>query len=163
MLVKQMRPFVVQVIVFPPRTSLYHLETRGVKGYFVGPGDGPNMDRVYIRKGTGAIVRQYRHVVTPLVCLEMHATPLHCANLSILTEAGAAAHLAGDQAAITANASGVFGVAERDMKAVRPYQNDPLIQQVKHIATFDRVRAAPPTPAGATILSPDWSQGEHPS
>ena len=49
-------------------------------GYFVDPGDGPSMDRVYITKGTGATVRQYRHVVTPLVCLEMHAALMHCAG-----------------------------------------------------------------------------------
>ena len=73
LLVQQMRPFGVQVIIYPRRASLHHFEKRGVMGYFMGPGDGPSMDRVYITKWTGATVRPYRHVVTPLVCLEMHA------------------------------------------------------------------------------------------
>lgn len=162
LLVKQMRPFGVKVIVYSHRTSLHHLESRGVAGYFMGPGDGPSMDRVYMRKGTGATVMQYRHVVTPLVWLEMHASLLHRANLSILTESCAANHLAGDQAALPAYARGKFEVVERDMREVPPHQNACFIQQVKDIATFDRARAAPATPASATVLSADWSQGEHP-
>ena len=80
LLVQQTRPFGVQVIVCPRRTLFHHLEERGVMGHFMGPGDGPSMDRVYITKGTGATVRQYRHVVTPLVCLEMHAALMYCAG-----------------------------------------------------------------------------------
>ena len=70
----------VQVIVYPRRASAHHIEEMGLMGYFMGPGDGPSIDRVYITKGTGATVRQYRHVVTPLVCLEMHAALMHCAG-----------------------------------------------------------------------------------
>ena len=43
---------------------------------------GPSMDRVYITRQTGATVRQYRHVVTPLVCLEMHAALMHCSGMA---------------------------------------------------------------------------------
>ena len=65
LLVQQMRPFGVQVMVYPRRASLHHLEERGVMGYFMGLEDGPSMDRACITKGTGATVRQYRHVVMP--------------------------------------------------------------------------------------------------
>ena len=80
LLVPQMLPFGVQVIVYPYRASLHHLEERGLMGYFMGPEDSRSMDRVYITNWTGATVRQYRHVVTPLVCLEMHAALMHCAG-----------------------------------------------------------------------------------
>ena len=49
-------------------------------GHFMALGDGPSMDRVAVAKGTGATVRQYWHIVTPLVCLEMHAGLMHCAG-----------------------------------------------------------------------------------
>ena len=47
LLEQQMRPFGVQVLVYPRRMSLHHLEERGVMGYSMGPGDGPSMDRVH--------------------------------------------------------------------------------------------------------------------
>ena len=117
LLVQQMCPFGVQVMVYPRRASLHHLEERGVIGYFMGHGDGPSMDRVYITKGTGATVRQYRHVVTPLVCLEMHAALMHCAadDSEILTEQLQAHHLAGDQARLAPFERGLFEITNRDM------------------------------------------------
>ena len=95
-----MRLFGVQVIVNPRRASLQHLAERGIIGYFMGPGDGPSMDRVYISRPTGATVRQYRHGVPPLVCLEMHASLMHCSGLAEtqLPEQLEAEHLEGDQA-----------------------------------------------------------------
>ena len=155
LLVQQMRPFGVQVIVYPRRAALHHPEERGVMGYFMGPGDGPSMDRVYISKGTGATVRQYRHVVTPLVCLEMHAALIHCAadNAEVLTEQQETEHLEGDQARLAPYERGMFEVTDRDMNEVPPYQNDKFMQQVQGIATFDQVRAAPPAPACAATVS----------
>ena len=84
-------------------------------GYFLGPGDGPSMDRVYITKGTGATVRQYRHVVTPLVCLEMHAALMHWeGHADELTEQIESEHLEGNQARLAPNERGGFEVT--DMK-----------------------------------------------
>ena len=37
LLMQQMRPFGVQVIVYPHRASLQHLEERGIMGYLMGP------------------------------------------------------------------------------------------------------------------------------
>ena len=70
LLVEQMRPFGVSVVAYPRRDDLKHLEARGVIGFFMGAGDGPSMDRVYVNRTTKSTVRQYRHVVTPRVCLE---------------------------------------------------------------------------------------------
>ena len=123
-------------------------------GNFMGPREGPSMDRVYISKGAGATVRQYRHVVTPLVCLEMHTALMHCAadNAEVLTEQQEAEHLEGDQARLAPYERGVFEVTDKDMNEVPPYQNDEFIQQVQGIATFDHVRAAPPAPLEPALL-----------
>ena len=170
LLVQQMRPFGVQVIVYPRRASLHHLEERGLMDYDMGPGDGPSMDRVCISRGTGACVRQYRHVVTPLVCLEMHAALMHCSCLAEtqLLEQVEAEHLEGDQARLQPYELGLFEVADRDMHEVPPYENDAFMQQVKRLAAFDPVWAALPPQAGAatvdatTVQARDWGQGEHP-
>ena len=155
LLVQQMRPFDAQVIVYPRRTSFHHLEERGVMGHFMGSGDDPSMDRVYITKGTGSTVRQYWHVVTPLVCLEMHAALMHCdvANAEVLTKQREAEQLAGDQASLAPFERGVFEVTDRDLNEVSPYQNDAFIQHVKDTATVDHVRTAPPAPAGAATVA----------
>ena len=165
--VQQMRPFGVHVIFCPLRASVHHLEERGVMGYFIGPGDGPSMDPVYITKGMGAAVSQHRHVVTPLVCLEMHASLMRCAadNAEALTEQLEAGHLADDHARLAPFERGLFEITDRDVNEV-PYHNDEFMQQVKGIATFN-VRAAPPPPAGAASASArgrnvSCSEGEHP-
>ena len=49
-LVQPMQPFCVQMIVYPRRASLQHLEERGIMEYFMGPGDGPSMARLYITR-----------------------------------------------------------------------------------------------------------------
>ena len=138
-------------------------------GHFMGPGDGPSLDRAYITKGTGATVRQYRHVVTPLACLETHAALMNCAgaNAAVLTEQREAEHLAGDQASLAPFERGMFEGTDRDLNEVPPYQNDTFIEHVKDIATVDHVRAAPPAPAAAATVAArgrnvSWSEGEQP-
>ena len=81
LLVEQMRPFGVRVVAYPRSDDLKHLEACGVIGFFMGPGDGPSMNRVYVKSTTKSTVRQYRHVVTHRVCLEEYAMKLHCSEL----------------------------------------------------------------------------------
>ena len=76
LLVDQMRPFGVSVVAYPRRDDLKHLDARGLIGFFMGPGDGPSMNRVYVKSTTKSAVRQYRHVVTPRVFLEEYAMKL---------------------------------------------------------------------------------------
>ena len=170
LLVQQMRPFGFQVIVYPRRAPLHHLEERGLMGYFMEPRDGPSMDRVYITKATGATVKQYQHAVTPLVCLEMHAALMHCAGHAetMLSDHTEAEHLEGDQANLEPYERGEFEVTDRDMNEVPPYQNDEFMQHVQRLAAFNHVRAAPPAQAeaatvgAATARGRNWSQGEYP-
>ena len=133
-----MRPFGVQVIVYPRRVSLQHLEERGLMGYFMGPGYGPSMDRVYITRDRGSTVRQYRHVVTPLVCLEMHAALMHCPGMAdvMLSEEAEAEQLHGDQVRLPRFKRGEFTVVDRDINEVPPYQNDAFTSRVRDPAMF---------------------------
>ena len=136
-------------------------------GYFMGPGDGPSMDRVCITRQTGATVRQYRHVVTPLVCLEMHAALMHCSGMAdaMLSERAETEQLEGDQAILERFERGVFEVADRDLNEVPPYQNDAFMNHVHDLATIERVQAARPAHEGtATVMAEgrDWTAVEHP-
>ena len=162
-----MRPFGVQVLVYPRRASLQHLEERGLMGYIMGPGDGPSMDRVYITRDTGSTVRQYRHVVTPLVCLEMHAALMHVSGMAdvMLSERDEAEQLEGDQIRNPHFERGEFTVADRDLNEVPPYQNDASVSRARDLASFDTVRAAQPADKGAASIRAqgrDWAAGEHP-
>ena len=74
-----MRPFGVQVVVYPRRASLHHLEERGIREILWVLGTVPAWIGS-ITRGTGATIRQYRHIVTPLICLEMHAALMHCVS-----------------------------------------------------------------------------------
>ena len=81
LVVEQMRPFGVRVVACPRRDDLKHLEARGVIGFFMVPGDGPSMDRAYVKSTTKSTVCQYRYVVTPRICMEEYAKKLHCSEV----------------------------------------------------------------------------------
>ena len=133
---------------------------------FMGPGDGPSWDRVYTTRDPGATVRQYRHVVTPLLCLEMHAALMHCARMAdvMLSEQAEAEQLEGDQIRLPRFERGEFTVADLDLNEVPLYQNDAFMSRVRDLASFDTVRAAQPADKGATSIRAqgrDWAAGEH--
>ena len=162
-----MRPFGVQVIVYPRRASLQHLEERGLVGYFMRPGDGPSMDRVYIIRDTSSTARQYRHVVTPLVCLEMHAALMHCTGMAdvTLSEEAEAEQVHGDHVRLPRFEQGEFTIADRDVNEVPPYQNDEFMSRVRERAMFDTLRATQPADKAATSIRAqgrDWASGECP-
>ena len=130
---------------------MQHLGERGLMGYFMGPGDGPSTDRVYITRDTGSTVRQSRHVVTPLVCLEIHAALMRVSGMAdvMLSERD---ELEGDQASIPHFEQGEFTVADCDMNEVPLYQNDAFMSRIRDLAMVDTVRAAKPTDKAATSI-----------
>ena len=167
LLVQHISPFGVQVIVYPCRASPQHLKERGLMGYFMGPGDGPSIDRVYITRDTGSTGRQYRHVVTPLVCLEMHAALMRVSGMAnvMLSKQQELEQFEGDQASFPHFERGEFTVADRNLNEVPPYQNDAFMCRVRERAMFDTVRAAQPADKAATSIRAqgrDWAAGEHP-
>ena len=149
-----MRPFGVRALelsrLYPRRHDLKHLEARGVIGFFMGPGDGPSMDRVYVKSTTKSTVRQYRHVVTPRVCLEEYAMKLHCSELHTASDMSDEQVLA-DQEELPDFERGFFEIDARDPDEVLPYTYEPFMEDVKAIATFDTVRAVPPDPTRRTM------------
>ena len=162
LLVEQMRPFWVRVVAYPRRDDLKHLEARGV----MGPGDSPSMDRVYVKSTTKSTVRQYRHVVTPRVCLEEYAMKLHCSKLHTASNKYDEQVLA-DQQELPDFEGGLFEVDSRDPDEVLPYTDEPFMDRVRATATFDTVRAVPPDPTRRTVgkrgVNVQWQAGKHPT
>ena len=136
LLVEQMWPFGVRVVAHPRRDDLKHLEARGVIGFFMGPGDGPSMDRVYVKSTTKSTVRQYRHVVTPRVCLEEYAMNFHCTKLHTTSDMSDEQVLA-DQQEMPEFERGLFEVDARDPYEVLPYTDEPFMEHVKAIAALE--------------------------
>jgi len=120
----------------------------------MGSRDGPSLDRVYIRRDTGATFRQFCHVMTPLTCLEMYAALLNCDNTTELTQPRTLL-FAYDQSDMAAYKRGGFNIIDRGLIDLPPSENDPFIQQVKGIMTLNQVRAAQLDSVGATMASPD--------
>ena len=50
-LVSQLKPWGVPVLVHYRRDNMRHLETRGQKGFYMGPGSGPSMECSWGRVG----------------------------------------------------------------------------------------------------------------
>ena len=124
------------------------------------------MDRVCDTSTTKSTVRQYRHVVTPRFCLEEYAIKLHCSELDTAAEMSDETVLA-DQQKLPDFERGLFKVDDRDPDEVLPYTDEPFIEQVKAIATFDHVRAVPPNPTSRSVgkrgVNVQWHSGEHPT
>ena len=64
-LVGQLKPWGVPVFVYHRRDNMRHLQTRSQKGFCMGPGSGPSMDRVFLKNGGSGTAKQFRHVLVP--------------------------------------------------------------------------------------------------
>ena len=150
LLVDQMRPFGVRFVAYPWRDNLKHLDAHGVIGFFMGPRDGPSMDQVYVKSTPKSPVRQYRHGVTPGVCLEEYAMKLGCSELHAASDVSDEQVLT-DQQELPDCERGLFEVDAGDLDEVLPYTDEPFMEHVKAIATFDKVRAVPPDPTRRAV------------
>ena len=136
----QIIPFGARVVAYPRRDDLKHLEARGSIGFFMGPGDGPSMDRLYVKSSTKSPMRQYRHVVTPRVCLEEYK--LHCSELHTASDMPEEQVLTAQQE-VPGCERGLFEVDARDPDEVLPCTDEPLMDRVKAIQTFDNFPGRP--------------------
>ena len=75
--VGQLKPWGVPVFVYHRRGNMRHLETRSQKGFYMGPGSGPSMDRVFLKNGGTGAVKQFRHVLVPPAFAQQHAMHMH--------------------------------------------------------------------------------------
>ena len=66
-LVGQLKSWGVPVFVYHRRDNMRHLDTRSQKGFYKGPGSGPSMDRVFLKKG-GTGLQQAWPCGHPLLC-----------------------------------------------------------------------------------------------
>ena len=79
-----------------------HLDTRGQKGFYVGPGSRPTMDRVFLGVGGSRAVKQFRHVLVPPAYAQQHVMRMHLGHQHVPPELydRAATEAAGDAFAI---------------------------------------------------------------
>ena len=160
-LVGQLRRRGVPVFVYHRRDNMRHLDTRSQKGFYMGPGSGPSMDRVFLKHGGTGTVKQFRHVLVPPAFAQQHAMRM---NLAVehypppLYEKGT--HK--DERMGT-----VFQVAVRDESEHAAYADEPFMEELADLHMFDSIRAAPPDPKGeAVAVRGDnilWDCGEHPA
>ena len=76
-LVSQLKPWGLPVLVYHRRGNMRHLERRGQKGFYMGPGSGPSVDRVFLGAGGLRAVKQFRHVLVPPAFAHQHAMHTH--------------------------------------------------------------------------------------
>ena len=91
---------------------------------------------------------------------------LHCSELHASSDMSDEQVLA-DQQDLPDFEQRLFEVDYRDPAEVPPYTNEPFVEHVKAIATFDNVRAVPPDPTRRSVgnrgVNVQWQAGEHPT
>ena len=158
-LVSQLKPWGVPVLVCHRRDNKRQLETRGQKGFYMGPGSGPSMDRVFLGTGWSRAVKQFRHVLVPPTYAQQHAMRMHLHHQHVPPELY--------DRAKTEAAGDAFAVDERAADEALPYFDEPFMEELRGIDLFDSVRAAPQDPTGEAVAvrgdNLPWECGEHPA
>ena len=134
-----------------------HLETRGQKGLYMGPGSGPSMDRVFLETCGSRAVKQFRHVLVPPAYAQQHAMHLRHQHVPPELYDRAETEAAGD----------AFAVDERAAVKKVPYSDEPFMEELRGMDLFNSVRAAPPDPTREAVAmrgdNLPWECGEHPA
>ena len=109
------------MLVFHRRDNMRHLETRGQKGFYMGPGSGPSMDRVFLGAGGARTVKQFRHVLVPPAYAQQHAMRMHLQHQHVPPELydRAETEAAGDE----------FVVDEQAADEAVPYSDEPFMEE----------------------------------
>ena len=136
-----------------------HLETRFQKGFYIGPGSGPNMDRVFLKRGGTGVVKQFRHV--PPAFAQKHA-------MRMLLAVGHYPPPLYEKGTHEEERMGnVFRVAMRDEREHDTYDDEPFMEELAGLDMFDSIRAALPDPKGEAVAvrgdNVPWDCGEHPA
>ena len=159
--VGQLKPWGVPVFVYHRRDNMCHLETRSQKGFYMGPGSGPIMDRVFLQNvGTGA-VKQFRHVLVPPAFAQQHAM-----RMPLAAEHYPPARY--ERSTDVEERTGtVFDVAMREVGEHGAYADEPFMEELAGLDKSDSIRAAPPDPTGEAVAvrgdNVPWDGNEHPA
>ena len=157
-LFSQLKPWGVPVLAYHRRDNMRHLETRGQKGFYMEPGSGPSMDRVFLGAGGSRAVKQFRHVLVPPAYAQQYAMRMHLRHQHMPPELYDKAE--------TEAAGDAFAVDERAADEEVPYSDEPFMEKLRGIDQFDSVRAAPPDPTDEAVAvrgdNLPWECGEHP-
>ena len=155
----QLKSWGVPVSVYHRHDNMRHLETRSQKGFYMGPGSGPSVDRAFLKEGSTGSVKQYRHVLVPPAFAQQLAMRMH---LAAEQYSPAQYEQRTDEETGTAFDVEMHDVGERDA-----YTDEPFMEELAGLDMFDSIRAAPPYPTGeAVALRGDnipWDCGDHPA
>ena len=157
----QLKPWGVPVFVYHRRDNMRHLETRSQKGFYMGPGSGPSMDRVFLKnEGTGA-VKQFRQVLVPPAFAQQHAMRMHLA-------VGQYPPPQYEKGTHEEERIGtLFDVAVHDVREHDAYDDEPFMEELAGLDMFDSIQAVPPDPKGEAVAvrgdNFPWECGEQPA
>ena len=157
LLVSQLKPWGVSVLVYHRHVNMRDLDTRGQKGFYMGP--GPSMDRVFLGADRSRVLKQFRHVLVPPAYAQQHAMRMHLGHQQMQPEVY-------DRAETEAGGD-AFAVDEREADEALPYLDEPFVEELRGIDLIDSVRAAPLDPTGEAVAvrgdNLPWECGEHPA
>ena len=105
LLFSQLKPWGVPIPVYHRRANMRHLDARGQKWFYMGPGSGPSIDRVVLRACRSRAVKQFRHVLVPPAYAQQRAMRMHLCHQHV-------PHELYDKA-VTEEAGDAFAVDER--------------------------------------------------
>ena len=138
-----------------------HLETQSQKGFYMGPGSGPSMDRVFLKNGGTGADKQFRHVLVPPAFAQQHAMRMHLA----VEHYPPPRYEKGTHE--EERMGTVFDAAMRDVGEHDAYDDEPFMEELAGLDMFDSIRAAPPDPKGEAVAvrgdNIPWDCGEQPA
>ena len=138
-LADQLKPWGVPCFVYGCREHMRHLEERGVQGFYMGPGLGPSMERVFLREPGSGAVKPYRHVLVPPALVQKHATRMYMSEVMQPPE-WSPLYVSREYEEPGTN----FAVQERDVNEQPTFSDERFMEELTILDLLDSVRAAPP-------------------
>ena len=161
-LADQLKPWGVPCFVYGRRKHMRHLEERGVQGFYMGPGSGPSMERVFLREPGSGAIKQHRHVLVLPALVQKHAIRMYMSDVMQRPKWGPMYVSREYEEPGTS-----FAVQERDVNEQPTFSDEAFMEEVTSLDLLDSVRAAPPDPTGVAEAvwgqNVPWDCGEHPS
>ena len=128
------------MFVYHRRDNMRHLETQSQKGFYMGPGSGPSMDRVFLKNGGTGAVKQFRLVLVPPAFAQQNAMRSHLAA----EHYPPAAYERGIHE--EERMGTVFAVAIRDVGEHDEYADEPFMEELAGLDTLTAFVPHRPTP-----------------